>query len=110
MRPSSTRAESKRSWARTPTSGLAASVCCTAWSGVALSSWVMGAAPSDQHAQQLCDEGRLRFVLYLERAVQLEKQPSAVLRLGRDESRPAARPGVRLDRSDETDFVQAIIE
>src|SRR5262245_15774973 len=124
---SSRRAESRMSSPRTPTSGLAANVCCAACSRMSLSaatgtSSAMGCSSmrslplarpivfADQQAQELGNEGGFRLAFDLQRAAELEQHPPAVLRLRREERRTCAHARARLDRRDEANLVQSIVE
>src|SRR5262249_7077526 len=124
--PSSRRAESRMSSPRTPTSGLAASVCCAACSRMSLSA-ATGASLAiwcssrrlpharrivfaDEQAQEFGDERGFCLAFDLQRAVEPEQQPPAALQLGREERRPRAHARARLDRRDEANLVQSIIE
>src|SRR5262245_66427272 len=120
-------AESRMSSPRTPTSGLAANVCCAACSRMSFSAATGASLPmgcssmrslplarrvafADQQAQELGDEGGFRLAFDLKRAVELEQQPPATLRLDRDQVRTRAHARARLDRRDEANLIQAIIE
>src|SRR5215510_15465536 len=67
-------------------------------------------ALADQHAQHVGDEGGLGFAFDLQRALKLEEHPSAALRLGCGEERAHAHTCARLDRRNEPDLVQSVIE
>src|SRR4029450_4612940 len=102
------------SWLRTPTSGLAARVCCAACSRISLS---RASAPAfamaflrcscprialpDQQAQELGHQGGLRFAFDLQRAVELQQHSPTAVRFGREEACARAHAGARLDRCDE---------
>src|SRR5262249_10690224 len=124
---SSKRAESRMSSPRTPTSGLAANVCCAACSRMSFSAATGASLPmvcpsmrslplarrvafADEQAQELGDEGGFFLAFDLQRAVELEQHPAAALHLDRDEVRACAHARARLDRRDEADLVQAIVE
>src|SRR5262249_2448298 len=127
IRASSKRVVSRMSWLRTPTSGLAARVCCTANSRMSASaigascgkgSCVM-AAPAisrrgrvfaDEQAEELCDQSRLRRAFDLQRALEPEQHPPPALRSGREQLGARAQARAGLDGGDEADLVQSIVE
>src|SRR5262245_38991597 len=117
--PSSNRAESRMSRPRTPTNGLADKVCCAACSRMSPSatrmSFAMGCSSrrttfADQQAQELGDQGGLCLAFDLQHAVELEQHPPAALRLGGQEVCARAHARARLDRCDEADLVEPIVE
>src|SRR5262249_24425632 len=124
---SSKRAESRMSSPRTPTSGLAANVCCAACSRMSFSaatgaSLVMECSSmrrlplarrlafADQQAQELGDKGGFLLAFDLQRAAELEQHPPAPLRLDRDKIGARAHARARFHWRDEADLVQAIVE
>src|SRR5262249_42384686 len=124
---SSKRAESRMSSPRTPTSGLAANVCCAACSRMSFSaatgaSLAMGCSSmrsvplvrrvafADQQAQEFGDEGRFRLAFDLQRTAELEQHAPATLRLDRDKIGARAHARARFHWRDEADLVQAIVE
>jgi hypothetical protein len=65
---------------------------------------------SNQQAQELGDQGRLRVAFDLQRAVELEQHPPTALRLGGEEVRSCTHACARLYRRDEADLLQSIVE
>src|SRR6516225_9681795 len=93
--PSNKRAASAMSSPRTPTSGLAASVCCTACSRALLSAsssgssvmvrGFMGIGLADEQAKELGNESGFCLAFDLERAIEPEQHAVLALRLNREQ-------------------------
>jgi len=70
----------------------------------------MGIGLADEQAKELGNESGFCLAFDLERAIEPEQHAVLALRLNREQDRARAHTRARLDRRDEANLVQSIIE